>query len=128
MPTYDYECTSCGVTFELFQPITEPARKKLKKSDPKPCDCGAAVRRLIGTGGGIIFKGSGFYQTDYRGDSYKKAEKADKESSSLASRSDSSASSGESSKSGGSAESGKKSGEKSDSGGGGKNQAASKSD
>ena len=77
MPTYDYECTKCGKTFELFQPITEPARKKLRKDDPKPCKCGAAVRRLIGTGGGIIFKGSGFYITDYRSDSYKQAAKSD---------------------------------------------------
>lgn len=77
MPTYDYECTKCGKTFELFQPITEPARKKLRRDDPKPCKCGAPVRRLIGTGGGIIFKGSGFYITDYRSDSYKQAAKAD---------------------------------------------------
>ena len=77
MPTYDYECTKCGKTFELFQPITEPARKKLRRDDPKPCKCGAAVRRLIGTGGGIIFKGSGFYITDYRSDSYKQAAKSD---------------------------------------------------
>lgn len=124
MPTYDYECTACGVTFELFQPITEPARKKLKKSDPKPCDCNAPVRRLIGTGGGIIFKGSGFYQTDYRGESYKKAEKADKESSSSKSTSESS----ESSKSSDSKQSGKKSGGGSASGGGAKNESASKSD
>ena len=81
MPTYDYECTKCGTVFELFQPITESARKKLRKSDPKPCACNAPVSRLIGTGGGIIFKGSGFYQTDYRSESYKKAAKAESESS-----------------------------------------------
>ena len=80
MPTYDYECAQCGVVFELFQPITEPARKKLRKSDPKPCDCDAGVTRRIGAGGGIIFKGSGFYQTDYRSESYKKAAKAESES------------------------------------------------
>lgn len=79
MPTYEYQCTECEIVFELFQPITEPARKRLKKSDPKPCDCNAAVTRLIGTGGGVIFKGSGFYQTDYRSESYKSAAKADKE-------------------------------------------------
>lgn len=79
MPTYDYECTKCGKVFELVQPITETARRKLKKEDPKPCDCNAEVRRLIGTGAGVIFKGSGFYQTDYRSESYKKGAKADKE-------------------------------------------------
>ena len=80
MPTYEYECTECGTVFELFQPITEPARRRLKKTDPRPCDCDAKVTRRIGTGGGIIFKGSGFYQTDYRSDSYKKAAEADKKS------------------------------------------------
>lgn len=82
MPTYEYECTECGVVFDLFQPITEPARKKLKKGDPRACDCEAPVQRRISGGGGIIFKGSGFYQTDYRSESYKKAAKADSESSS----------------------------------------------
>lgn len=77
MPTYEYECTKCGVLFEMFQPITENARKRLRKTDPKPCDCNAAVKRLISGGGGIIFKGSGFYQTDYRSESYKKAAAAD---------------------------------------------------
>ena len=57
----------------------EAARRRLKKADPKPCECGAPVKRLISTGGGIIFKGSGFYQTDYRSESYKKAAKADSE-------------------------------------------------
>ncbi|MGB2985266.1 MAG: FmdB family zinc ribbon protein [Phycisphaerae bacterium] len=79
MPTYEYECTKCGKVFELFQPITEPPRRRLKSTDPHPCDCNAPVIRLIGTGGGIIFKGSGFYQTDYRSESYKKAAKAEKE-------------------------------------------------
>ena len=77
MPTYEYECNKCGTVFELFQPITEAARKKLKKSDPKPCKCNAAVTRRIGTGGGLIFKGSGFYITDYRSDGYKKDASAD---------------------------------------------------
>ncbi len=79
MPTYDYECTECGVVFELFQPITEPPRRRLKSSDPKACACDAPVKRRIGTGAGIIFKGSGFYQTDYRSEGYKKAAKAEKE-------------------------------------------------
>lgn len=77
MPTYEYECTECGKVVELVQPISEPARRRLRKSDPRPCDCDAPVARRIGTGGGIIFKGSGFYQTDYRSESYKKAAKAD---------------------------------------------------
>ena len=77
MPTYEYECTECGEVVELVQPITEPTRRRLRKSDPKPCDCNAAVKRRIGTGGAVIFKGSGFYETDYRSDSYKKAAKAD---------------------------------------------------
>jgi putative FmdB family regulatory protein len=79
MPTYEYECTNCGKVFDLFQSITEPPRRRLKKTDPRPCDCDAPVQRRIGTGGGIIFKGSGFYQTDYRSDTYKKAEKAEKD-------------------------------------------------
>ncbi len=79
MPTYEYECTKCGKVFDLFQSITEPPRRRLKKTDAKPCECDAPVKRRIGTGGGIIFKGSGFYQTDYRSDSYKKAEKAEKD-------------------------------------------------
>ncbi len=82
MPTYEYECTKCGKVFELFHSITEPARKKLKKDDPKPCKCNAPITRLIGTGGGVIFKGSGFYETDYRSESYTKAAKAEKEAAS----------------------------------------------
>src|SRR5947199_9914425 len=71
MPTYDYECDACGHTFELFQSITEPVKKKCPK-------CGKSkLRRLLGTGAAVIFKGSGFYQTDYRSDSYKQAAKAD---------------------------------------------------
>jgi predicted nucleic acid-binding Zn ribbon protein len=65
--------------FELFQSITEPAKKHLK-TECKECNNKAPVRRLIGTGGGIIFKGSGFYQTDYRSEGYKKAAEADKPS------------------------------------------------
>ena len=95
MPTYDYECTKCGEVVELVQPITEPARRRLRKSDPKPCDCNAAVKRRIGTGGAVIFKGSGFYETDYRSDSYKKAAKADADAASGKSKSDADGKSGD---------------------------------
>jgi putative FmdB family regulatory protein len=72
MPTYDYECDACGHTFELFQSISEPVKKKCP-------DCGKPkLRRLFGTGAAVVFKGSGFYQTDYRSDSYKKAAEKDK--------------------------------------------------
>ena len=68
MPTYDYECRDCKKSFEQFQPITA---KPLKKCP----HCGGRVNRLIGAGGGVIFKGSGFYQTDYRSENYKKKQK-----------------------------------------------------
>ncbi len=59
MPTYSYECKKCSHTFDLFHAIT---------ADPsvKCPECGSKCRRLIGTGAGIIFKGSGFYETDYK--------------------------------------------------------------
>ena len=69
MPTYEYECKKCGIV-EVFQGITE---KKLKKCPT----CKGPVKRLLGAGAGIIFKGSGFYQTDYRSDSYKSGSKSD---------------------------------------------------
>lgn len=59
MPTYEYECTSCGHAFEVFQKITDSALENCPK-------CHKKVRRLIGSGSAIIFKGSGFYATDYR--------------------------------------------------------------
>ena len=72
MPTYDYLCENCGHKFEHFQSITaKPLKKCPDCKKPK-------LKRLIGTGAGIIFKGSGFYETDYRSDSYKKDQKADK--------------------------------------------------
>ena len=72
MPTYDYVCQNCDHAFELFQSITAPSIRKCPK-------CGKLkVKRLIGTGAGIIFKGSGFYQTDYRTDSYKQGAQKDK--------------------------------------------------
>jgi len=72
MPTYDYQCGACGHRFELFQPITAGAVRKCPR-------CGRrTLKRLIGAGAGIIFKGSGFYQTDYRSDAYRKAAEKDK--------------------------------------------------
>jgi putative FmdB family regulatory protein len=68
MPTYEYECEKCGHRFELFQSMSEAPRKRCPK-------CRGKVRRLIGTGAGMIFKGSGFYTTDYRSDSYKQQKK-----------------------------------------------------
>lgn len=65
MPTYDYECDACEHAFELFQSITEGVKRKCP-------ECGKLkLRRLFGTGAAIVFKGSGFYQTDYRSESYK---------------------------------------------------------
>jgi len=72
MPTYDYQCDACGHAFELYQGINEPKKKKCPKCKK------LKLRRLIGTGAAIVFKGSGFYQTDYRSESYKKAAAADK--------------------------------------------------
>jgi putative FmdB family regulatory protein len=72
LPTYDYQCDACNHLFEVYQGINDeklrkcPECKKLK------------LRRLLGTGGAVVFKGTGFYQTDYRSESYKKAAAADK--------------------------------------------------
>ncbi len=74
MPTYDYECDACGHAFELFQTISEPVKRKCPECNR------SKLRRLFGTGAAIVFKGSGFYQTDYRSDSYKKKAKAESES------------------------------------------------
>ncbi|HEX8673339.1 MAG TPA: zinc ribbon domain-containing protein [Longimicrobium sp.] len=71
MPTYEYRCPQCGNDFEKFQ----------KMSDEPVADCpecGTAAQRRLSGGAGLLFKGSGFYITDYRGDSYKKAADADK--------------------------------------------------
>ena len=71
MPTYDYECQGCGHKLEIFQSITESAKKKCPS-------CGKSkLARLIGPGAGFLFKGGGFYLTDYRSQSYKAGEKAD---------------------------------------------------
>jgi putative FmdB family regulatory protein len=72
MPTYDYQCDHCDHAFELFQTISEPLKRKCPA-------CGKLrLKRLIGAGAAVVFKGSGFYQTDYRSDSYKKSAQAEK--------------------------------------------------
>ena len=72
MPTYDYRCQACGHEFENFQSIHQPALRKCPKCrKPK-------LERLIGSGAGILFKGGGFYQTDYRSESYKRGESSEK--------------------------------------------------
>ncbi len=73
MPTYEYRCEKCGHAFEEFQSITAKPVKKCPK-------CGKlAVKRLISAGVGIIFRGSGFYETDYRSEQYNAAAKKDSE-------------------------------------------------
>jgi putative FmdB family regulatory protein len=71
MPTYEYKCDACGTTFEQFQSIMAAPLKKCIKCGKK------RVHRLISGGGALIFKGSGFYITDYRSDSYKDSAKKD---------------------------------------------------
>jgi len=74
MPTYDYQCSECGHAFELFQSMRDP----VKRTCPK---CGRrTLVRLIGTGAAVLFKGGGFYETDYRSESYRKAAEAEKKS------------------------------------------------
>jgi len=68
MPTYEYECLKCGHRFEIFQKMTDTPRKRCPK-------CRGKLRRLVGSGAGMIFKGSGFYVTDYRSQSYKDQKK-----------------------------------------------------
>jgi putative FmdB family regulatory protein len=72
MPTYDYRCTGCSHEFEVFQSISAEELRKCP-------ECGKLkLRRLMGGGAAIVFKGSGFYQTDYRSESYKKSAESDK--------------------------------------------------
>jgi len=72
MPTYEYLCLSCQHKFEEFQRISEPPLETCPR-------CGGKVERLLSGGAGLLFKGSGFYKTDYRSDSYKKKAKEEKE-------------------------------------------------
>lgn len=102
MPTYDYRCDACGHEFELFQNITaSPIRKCPECRRLK-------LRRLFGTGAAIVFKGSGFYQTDYRSESYKKAAEKEKKAAESKSKDKSSSSDSGSKKNASSTSSGKK--------------------
>jgi putative FmdB family regulatory protein len=103
MPTYDYICDSCGHEFEAYESIKAQSRTECPQ-----CKL-STLRRKIGAGAAILFKGSGFYQTDYRSDSYKKAAEADKSSSEPAKPSTDGKSSSDSKSSGDSAGSTKKS-------------------
>lgn len=113
MPTYDYECDACEHKFELFQGISEPVKKKCP-------ECGKPkLRRLFGTGAALLFKGSGFYKTDYRSESYKTSAAADSKSS------ESSSSGGDNKSSGGGKEPAAKSSEKKSASGGAKSSKSS---
>ncbi len=73
MPTYEYECSACGARFEEFQSISSSPLRTCRS-------CGKRkIRRLIGSGSGIIFRGSGFHETDYRSEDYKRKQKADQD-------------------------------------------------
>jgi putative FmdB family regulatory protein len=72
MPTYDYVCESCGARLEFFQSMTEASKRKCPKCKR------STLKRQIGAGAGILFRGQGFYQTDYRSESYKKSAEAEK--------------------------------------------------
>src|SRR5438270_11820792 len=82
MPTYEYQCDVCDHNFDEFQSINDAPLKKCPKCKKQK------LRRIFGTGAAIIFKGSGFYETDYRSDAYKSAAKADKEPSSSGDKKD----------------------------------------
>lgn len=78
MPTYEYRCPECGTDFEKFQRMSDPPQAECPS-------CGAAAVRRLSAGAGLVFKGSGFYITDYRGEGYKKAAQAETGSSSSSS-------------------------------------------
>ena len=101
MPTYDDECDACGHAWEMFQRIVEDPIKKCPECKKKK------ARRLFGTGSAVMFKGSGFYETDYRSESYKKGEKAAKDAKAPKSESKGDKSSGKSGDSGSSSSSSK---------------------
>jgi putative FmdB family regulatory protein len=86
MPTYEYECTKCKKTFEAFQSMKDDAYKTCPKEKCRMKTWGKGkVKRLLGAGAGLIFKGSGFYITDYRSEGYKSAAKSDSKGDSTAS-------------------------------------------
>ena len=90
MPTYDYVCQACGHVLEIFQSMSEGPKRKCPQ-------CGALrLKRQIGSGAGIVFKGSGFYQTDYRSKSYHEARQRDEKGASSPSAGDSAAGAGDS--------------------------------
>lgn len=76
MPTYEYQCGKCGSTMDIFQSITA---RPLTRARCETCGAVRSVKRLIGAGGAVIFKGSGFYQTDYRSETYKEKAKSESE-------------------------------------------------
>jgi len=76
VPTYEYVCDACDHAFELFQSMTAPVKRKCPECSK------LTLRRLIGTGAGVIFKGGGFYETDYRSESYTKAAESERKASS----------------------------------------------
>ena len=87
MPTYEYECSKCKKTFEAFQSMKDDAYKSCPKDKCRMKTWGKGkVKRLIGAGAGLIFKGSGFYITDYRSEGYKSAAKSDSKSESTSSK------------------------------------------
>ena len=76
MPTYEYQCEKCGKRFEAFQSMRDESLRECPKELCREKKWGhGRVKRLLGTGAGLIFKGSGFYTTDYRSNSYKEAAK-----------------------------------------------------
>src|ERR1043166_9644343 len=88
MPTYEYSCQKCGQNFEAFQSMRDkPFRECPEEFFPLPKWGHGKVKRLVATGAGVIFKGSGFYTTDYRSDSYKAAAKKEAPSTSTADKS-----------------------------------------
>lgn len=89
MPTYEYHCDGCEHHFDEFQAMSEEPLKRCPKCKKNK------LRRIFGTGAAILFKGSGFYQTDYRSDSYKQAAKAEQDSGKPAGKSDDSSKSGD---------------------------------
>jgi putative FmdB family regulatory protein len=81
MPTYEYQCAKCKKSFEIFQSMKDPSLENCPKEQCRLKTWGKGkVKRMLGTGAGLIFKGSGFYITDYRSEGYKAAAKKDSSS------------------------------------------------